>query len=47
MKNKYKLLFSESVQTVFVMIITSFVLLTLINIFFRGMNMQLKYPWGF
>jgi quinol-cytochrome oxidoreductase complex cytochrome b subunit len=47
MRNKYKLLFSESVQTVFVMIITSFVLLTLINIFFRGMNMQLKFPWSF
>ena len=47
MKNKYKLLFSESVQTVFVMIITSFVILTLINIFVRGMNMQLKFPWSF
>ncbi len=47
MKNKYKLSFSESVQTVFVMIFTSFVLLTLINVFFRGMNMQLKFPWGF
>ena len=47
MRNKYKLLFSESVQTVFVMIITSFVILTLINIFVRGMNMQLKFPWSF
>ena len=43
---KYKLSFSELVQSVFVLIITSFVILTLINVFFRGMNMQLTFPWN-
>lgn len=45
-KIKYKLSFSELVQSIFVLIITSFVVLTLINIFFRGINMQLTFPWN-
>jgi quinol-cytochrome oxidoreductase complex cytochrome b subunit len=43
---KFKLSFSELVQSIFVLIITSFVVLTLINIFFRGTNMQLTFPWN-
>jgi hypothetical protein len=43
---KYKLTFSELVQSIFVLVITSFVILTLINVFFRGVNMQLTFPWN-
>ena len=43
---KYKLTFSELVQSIFVLVITSFIILTLINIFFRGINMQLSFPWN-
>ena len=36
----------ESVQAMFVYIITSFVILTIIGIFFRGVDMQLTFPWN-
>ena len=45
-KIKYKLSFTELVQSVFVFVVTSFVILTLINTFFRGINMQLTFPWN-
>ena len=45
-RRKYKLSFTELVQSVFVLIVTSFVILTLINTFFRGINMQLTFPWN-
>jgi quinol-cytochrome oxidoreductase complex cytochrome b subunit len=35
----------EGVQTMFVFIITSFAILTLIGIFFRGADMALTFPW--
>jgi quinol-cytochrome oxidoreductase complex cytochrome b subunit len=43
---KYKLSFLEVFQTMFVFITTSFVILTLIGIFFRGANMALTFPWN-
>ena len=36
----------ESVQAMFVYIIASFVILTIIGIFFRGVDMQLTFPWN-
>ena len=45
LKKKYGLSSSEVVQTIFIMIFVSFIILTLINIFFRGLNMQLTLPW--
>ena len=45
-RRKFKLSFTELVQSLFVLIVTSFVILTLINTFFRGINMQLTFPWN-
>jgi quinol-cytochrome oxidoreductase complex cytochrome b subunit len=45
-KKKFSLSLNESVQTLFVVIITSFTLLTLIGIFFRGIDMALTFPWN-
>lgn len=36
----------EKAQTMFVFITTAFIILTLIGIFFRGVNMQLDFPWN-
>jgi len=43
---KYRLSLTESVQTIFIFIITCFVILTLIGIFFRGVDMALTLPWN-
>jgi quinol-cytochrome oxidoreductase complex cytochrome b subunit len=43
-KKKYKLSLTESVQAIFILIITSFIILTLIGIFFRGVDMALTLP---
>jgi quinol-cytochrome oxidoreductase complex cytochrome b subunit len=43
---KFKLSFLEILQTMFVFVTTSFVILTLIGIFFRGANMALTFPWN-
>jgi quinol-cytochrome oxidoreductase complex cytochrome b subunit len=43
---KFKLTFIEVVQTMFVFITTAFVILTLIGIFFRGVDMALTFPWN-
>jgi len=45
-KKKYSLSLTESVQALFVVILTSFTLLTLIGIFFRGVDMALTFPWN-
>jgi quinol-cytochrome oxidoreductase complex cytochrome b subunit len=45
-KKKYKLSLTESVQAIFILIITSFIILTLIGIFFRGVDMALTLPWN-
>jgi quinol-cytochrome oxidoreductase complex cytochrome b subunit len=45
-KKKYNLSLNESVQAIFVLLITSFIILTLIGIFFRGVDMALTFPWN-
>jgi len=34
------------VQTIFVFITTAFIILTLVGIFFRGVDMKLDFPWN-
>jgi quinol-cytochrome oxidoreductase complex cytochrome b subunit len=46
MKKKYKLTLTESIQAIFILIITSFIILTLTGIFFRGVDMALTLPWN-
>jgi quinol-cytochrome oxidoreductase complex cytochrome b subunit len=43
---KFSLSYIEVFQTMFVFIATSFIILTLIGIFFRGTNMALTFPWN-
>jgi len=43
---KFKLTYLEVVQTMFVFVTTAFVILTLIGIFFRGVDMELIFPWN-
>jgi len=45
-KKKYQLSNNESLQTMFILVITSFTILTLIGIFFRGVDMALTLPWN-
>ena len=46
MSSKYKLSITEAVQAMFVLLLTSFIILTLIGIFFRGVDMALTFPWN-
>ncbi|MBT8383896.1 MAG: cytochrome bc complex cytochrome b subunit [Ignavibacteriaceae bacterium] len=43
---KYKLSRTEAVQAMFVILISSLIILTLIGIFFRGVDMELTFPWN-
>lgn len=43
---KFSLSFLEVVQTMFVLVTTAFVILTLVGIFFRGVDMELTFPWN-
>lgn len=43
---KFSLSYLEVVQTMFVFIITAFVILTIVGIFFRGVDMELTFPWN-
>lgn len=43
---KYELSLIEKVQTMFVFITTAFIILTVIGIFFRGVDMKLDFPWN-
>ena len=42
----YKLPFFELIQAVFIFLITTFVILTITGIFFRGVDMRLTFPWN-
>jgi hypothetical protein len=44
--NKFELTRIEKVQTMFVFITTAFIFLTIIGIFFRGVDMKLDFPWN-
>jgi len=43
---KFQLSSIEKVQTMFVFITVAFIILTLIGIFFRGVDMNLVFPWN-
>jgi quinol-cytochrome oxidoreductase complex cytochrome b subunit len=43
---KYKLEVIEAIQTMFVFVTTAFIILTVIGIFFRGVDMALTFPWN-
>jgi hypothetical protein len=43
---KFSLSYLEVVQTMFVFITTAFVILTIVGIFFRGVDMELTFPWN-
>jgi quinol-cytochrome oxidoreductase complex cytochrome b subunit len=43
---KFQLSTIEKVQTMFTFITTAFIILTLIGIFFRGVDMKLDFPWN-
>jgi hypothetical protein len=43
---KFNLDFIEVIQTMFVFVTTCFIILTLIGIFFRGVDMALTFPWN-
>jgi quinol-cytochrome oxidoreductase complex cytochrome b subunit len=42
---KFTLSYLEIIQTMFVFITTSFIILTIVGIFFRGVDMALTFPW--
>ncbi len=46
-KGKFALSLNEALQALFVFAVTALVTLTLIGIFFRGVDMELTFPWGF
>jgi hypothetical protein len=46
MKRKYVASNTESVQTVFVLLLLAFVILTITGIWFRGTGMKLMWPWN-
>ncbi len=43
---KYELNSTEKVQSLFIFILTSFIIFTLIGIFFRGVDMSLTFSWN-
>jgi len=45
-QKKFNLDFIELIQTIFVFVTTAFIILTLIGIFFRGVDMALTFPWN-
>jgi len=47
LKQKFNLTKTESVQAIFILMITAFITLTLTGIFFRDVNMELTFPWNF
>jgi len=43
---KFSLSYLEVVQTIFVFVTSAFVILTIVGIFFRGVDMGLTFPWN-
>ncbi|MCU0343849.1 MAG: cytochrome b N-terminal domain-containing protein [Ignavibacterium sp.] len=43
---KFNLDVIEAIQTMFVFVTTAFIILTIIGIFFRGVDMALTFPWN-
>ncbi len=46
MKKKYAATNTESIQSVFVLLLVAFIILTITGIWFRGTGMALIWPWG-
>lgn len=46
LKKKYKLHSIELIQAIFILLITTYVILTITGIFFRGTDMRLTFPWN-
>lgn len=46
LKWKYNLTRYELIQVIFTFIITAFIVLTITDVFFRGVNMELSWPWN-
>jgi quinol-cytochrome oxidoreductase complex cytochrome b subunit len=44
-KKKYKATNNESIQSVFVLLVVAFIILTITGIWFRGIGMALIWPW--
>ena len=45
-KKKYSATNNESIQSVFVLFVVAFIILTITGIWFRGKEMALIWPWG-
>jgi hypothetical protein len=45
MKKRFSATNNEAVQTLFILLATAFLVLTIIGIWFRGTGMQLMWPW--
>jgi quinol-cytochrome oxidoreductase complex cytochrome b subunit len=43
---KFSLSYLEVVQTMFVFVTTAFIILTIVGVFFRGVDMELTFPWN-
>jgi len=43
---KFSLTYLEVVQTLFVFVTSAFIILTIVGIFFRGVDMELTFPWN-
>jgi hypothetical protein len=44
-KKKYAATHSEAIQSVFILIVAAFIILTIVGIWFRGKGMALMWPW--
>jgi hypothetical protein len=44
-KKKYAATNNESIQSVFVLLVVAFIILTIVGIWFRGQGMALMWPW--
>ena len=45
MKRRFSASRNEAIQAVFVLLGTTFIILTIIGVFFRGPGMKLMWPW--
>lgn len=43
---KFNLSYLEMIQTMFVFVTSAFIILTIVGIFFRGVDMELTFPWN-
>jgi hypothetical protein len=46
-RKRYAASNNEAIQAVFIFLLVSFIILTIIGVWFRGTGMVLKWPWGY